>query len=168
MLFKNKDELAYLFNTEYDNILLVALRILNNNQEAEDVVQDCFIKLWENRGEISIDGSKSSYLKKMVRNRCIDIIRAQKESVELNEDTTLLNEEEEPDDDASKIELVNKTINNLPEKCRQIFVLSKFEKMTYQEISKKLEISPKTVENQISIALKKIRKSFLNIIIPFL
>ena len=78
MLFKNKEELEYLFNTEYDNILLVALRILNNNQEAEDVVQDCFIKLWENRGEISIDGSKSSYLKRMVRNRCIDIIRAQK------------------------------------------------------------------------------------------
>jgi RNA polymerase sigma-70 factor (ECF subfamily) len=169
MPFKNEAELNLFFNQEYDNILLIALRILKNTAEAEDMVQDCFIKMWNTRDTLNLSGSSSAYLKRMVRNKCIDVLRSKKDSIQFIENISDFDNiiQIENNGQEDKFTLVNNTIDNLPEKCRQIFVLSKFENMTYKEISEKLNLSQKTVENQISIALKKIRNSLKQILLPF-
>ena len=164
------DEKAFvaLFKLYFEKLTLFANRFVNNMPMAEEITADVFTHLWEKGHEISFSTSVSSYLFKMVQNRCLNYLKRQKiENLYVNylERNNLL------DEVCNTVELgfeekelthqINAAINSLPEKCREIFVMSRFNDMKYREIAGKLNISPKTVERQMSIALEKLRQILL-------
>jgi RNA polymerase sigma-70 factor (ECF subfamily) len=102
-----------------------------------------------------------SYLYQSVKNRCIDYLRKEKSTSEISEIVENINQTPFRDlvEEAELNDRINASINQLPEKCREIFLLCRFEGLKYAEIAKKLNISVKTVEMQMGIALKKLREN---------
>lgn len=150
-----------------------ACEYISSEADAENIIQDIFMELWENQENIKNSINIVSFLFTSVRNRCIDhlrhqiIVRKSKTYMQneyelimqskLNSlevfDTSIFQEE-------SLEEKITEIIESLPEKCREIFIKSKFEKKKQKEIADELNISIKTVENQMSIAYKKIKKEW--------
>lgn len=132
-------------------------------------MQDCFIKLWEKKETLEISGDITAYLARMIRYKSFDFLKKKKiTTVELNETYQGFSETFDKLETKDLQVKIDKTIDSLPEKCRQVFVLNRFEDMSYKEISKQLDVSVKTVEAHISRALKHLRgglKQFLIIII---
>lgn len=132
-------------------------------------MQDCFIKLWEKKETLEISGDITAYLARMIRYKSFDFLKKKKiTTVELNETYQGVSENFDELETKDLQVKIDKTIDSLPEKCRQVFVLNRFEDMSYKEISKQLDVSVKTVEAHISRALKHLRgglKQFLIIII---
>jgi RNA polymerase sigma-70 factor (ECF subfamily) len=158
MSLQSETDLRDFYNVHYKASVQRALRIVNDLPEAEDIVQECMVKLWDRRQDLSKKDNLSLYFRKMVRNRSIDYLRRR---IPLDHTAEVMHITEIQTDQLEYAELsgsIDDLIDSLPEKCRQIFVLSRFEQMTYKEISEKLNISAKTVENQISRALKTLRK----------
>lgn len=161
------DEKAFevLFKLYYEKLALFANRFVNDMPIAEEITADVFTHLWEKGHEISFSTSVSSYLFKMVQNRCLNYLKRQKiENLYVNylEKNNLLDEVcntvEAGYEQKELAGQINDAINSLPGKCREIFVMSRFSDMKYREIADKLNISPKTVERQMSIALEKLRQ----------
>lgn len=159
----DKSAYKYAFDYFYADLCGHTTNLTSDIDLAEDIVQEIFIGLWNNRKKILITTSLKSYLYRSCYNKYIDIYRKNKNINKKLEEfryVKLMNLEEE---DASlknqKIEYLNKAIQELPPKCKEIFVLSKFEGLKYQEIAEKLDISIKTVENQIGFAYSKLRKT---------
>jgi len=163
---ETQQDLKIFFDINYRNSVISANRILNDQAEAEDVVQNCLIKLWENRSQLK-ETTVGGYFATMVRNRCIDSLRKKKPVMVDMDDVQL------PAEDHSQMEhdelkaKIDKAIDNLPGRCREVFVLSRFEKMSHKEISESLSISTKTVENQITKALKVISSALISILFLF-
>jgi RNA polymerase sigma-70 factor (ECF subfamily) len=129
---------------------------------AENIIQDIFVSLWKNRHEIDFGVHFKTYLFNATRNRAINYLKIikRKESykivsteIEFDPDTpeTLLHTEE-------MHYAIQAAIDELPSKCKEIFCMNRFDNLTYNEIATILEISIKTVETQISRALKHLRK----------
>lgn len=157
----NGDEAAFnkAFDLYYSRLCFFSDKMLRDFDLSRSVVQQVFVDLWIKREKLRID-SLQSYLYQSVRNASLDVLKHRKaeskylltlEKAESGQLTDLIEEAELAD-------RINKAIQNLPEKCREIFLLCRFEELKYAEIAKKLNISVKTVEMQISIALKKLRK----------
>lgn len=167
-IIKHSD-LKQIFDDSYSSLVIQAIRLVKTQETAEDIVQDCFIKLWEKKEELSIEGNVNAYLAKMIRNRCLDFIKKKKiQTSELNETYQGAIENNDQLELADLQASITEIIDALPEKCRQTFVLSRFEELSYKEIAEQLDISKKTVEAHISKALKSLRKNlkqFLIIII---
>jgi RNA polymerase sigma-70 factor, ECF subfamily len=129
---------------------------------AEEIVQNIFVQLWTGRESLKSKTDLKSYLFLAVKNDCYDFARHRK--VEQKYLDYLKENQEEGieffdslvDEDFQK--LINDAYNSLPEQCRNIFYMSRLEDMTYKEIAEKLNISVKTVENQIGKALKIVRQ----------
>jgi RNA polymerase sigma-70 factor, ECF subfamily len=167
---KSGDKKAYemLFKGYYSNLCKYARNIVRNEATAEDLVMDIFIKIWESGTELVINTSLPGYLYRCVHNHCLNYLtRKHKQFIELNDETIdRLNKIIPPDmlDDAnanmnltvlqSKIE---KGIEQLPEACRKIFVMSRTEELSHNEIANRLNISENTVKVQIYRALVKLR-----------
>lgn len=157
--------LEHLFKLYYTRLTLFANRFLNDIDIAQEIVSDIFLKLWEDGHEIEFTGSISSYLFKTTQNKCLNYLKHQKiESLYVNylERQHLLNEvlitAESPYLEKEMAQQINIALESLPEKCREIFMMSRFDHMKYKDIAKELDLSPKTVERQISIALDKLRR----------
>ena len=166
MVLHTVEDLKLFFDAQYPLCVRKASRILNNTSQAEDIVQECMIKLWETRHKLG-DQSVVGYFHTMVRNRCIDHIRKKKLHIVNWEESSASTH---PNDSMEFEELqqkIHRLIDSLPERCRQVFVLSRFEEMSYKEIADQLDISKKTVENQISKALKVISAGLLSILFIF-
>ena len=143
--------------------------------DAKEIVQDVFINLWNKRETISSEKSVKSYLFTSVKNRCFNFIRDNKKFRSNVLDIDIADYEVTFENDSfSEPELqtkINNAINKLPEKCRQVFKLSRIEELKYKEIADKLSISVKTVEAQMSKALKVLRKElkeYITVILLFL
>ncbi len=147
------------FSRYYLPLCMFALRMLNIKEEAEDVVQQCFIICWERlqKGE-RIDNLKA-YLYITVRN--LTLRRLLKLQAEETSDFTTFTQEisEEEIDTSERDAKLWKAIDSLPETCRLIFLMSKRDGLTNKEISEELGISIKTVENQMTKAYKRLRAS---------
>lgn len=154
--------LKHYFDTHYKALCRHGLKYVRIAEISEEIVQEIFVNFWERRGTLKISGSVSAYLYSAVRYRCINYIRNQlpKEQA-MTESVDVASEAEiEFDADLEGQDLkarLQQAIADLPEKCRLIFLLAKEEGLTYREIADELEVSEKTVENQIGIALKKLR-----------
>ncbi len=151
-----------LFNDYYRDLCHKAFRILNNKEIAEDIVQDVFFKLWESRKKINIKISLKAYLNRMVFNESISYLRKNKALIDFSdelevEDTSAIPDELIEQKDLKKI--IDSAINKLPPACKTIFLLSRIDELSYKQISEKLDISIKTVENQMGKALKILRQS---------
>jgi len=157
MILRNESDLKVFYDTHYKVSVRQALRIVNDLAEAEDVVQDCIVKLWDKRHDLKEKDTMLPYFFRMVRNKSIDVIRRRIQKDD-GADLNLISDQSSDDLELKDLsESIDALIDSLPEKCRQVFVLSRYENMTYKEIASQLNIAPKTVENQISRALKVLR-----------
>ena len=150
-----------LFDAFYDELVSYSHRLTQQVVISEEIVQDVFVSLWERRKQIKIASSISSYLYRAVKNRTINYIKNQLPKDQATSDIEIAADFEadsSPDENDGNLEAaLNRAIGELPEKCRVIFLLSRNEGLTHKEIAEELSLSPKTVENQIGIAIKKLR-----------
>ena len=156
-LLKKDDEKAFslLFESYYVPLCRYARLILKSEQSAEEVVMNVF---WENRTRIGIKSSLCAYLFRSVRNRCINYLRDNDPSVYLSDVMVELCSEENRDMEVEELNhFIEEAILSLPDKCRDVFLKSRNEEMSNREIAEQLNISVKTVEAQITKALKTIR-----------
>lgn len=170
---KSGDRVAFntLFNTHYTPLVRFAFTFLQDKDEAEEVIQDIFVRIWEQRASINITTNIKSYLFSSARNRSINKIKSvqtrQNILSEINQYQTQTGEHGY-NESAELKTAIEEAIKQLPEKCQTIFLLSREEELTYKQIAQKLNLSEKTIENQMGIALKKLRitlSPYLNAII---
>jgi RNA polymerase sigma-70 factor, ECF subfamily len=163
---KHDDRLALntLFALHYQKLCLFANTYLRNTEESEEVVSDVFLNFWRSRHAIRIDRSLKSYLYTSVKNGALAMIKKRQPLFEDVEDilfNTNLLDSVDPEQVMTLKELQNqldRAIETLPPRCKQIFIMSRMEALSYFEISEILGVSEKTVENQIVKALQLIRQ----------
>lgn len=162
---KNGDEkaYAYLIDTYHHKLCVYANSLVKNIYSAEDIVQNVFIKVWEQRTRLKSDHALKSFLYKLVYNEFIDLYRKNQSLFSLEKSYyDALNSIVFEDDSESfqrVLNVVNKEIQNLPPKCKEVFILSKKEGLTNIEIAEHLDVSVKTVEAQITKAFSILRTS---------
>lgn len=160
---KKSDVKAFetLFHFYYGYLCLYAQKIIKNEAASEEIVQEFFVKLWEKREQLTIETSVKNYIFRSVKNLCLNFIQHNK--TKENYVRLIISESENStsfEENFPEIDLVGKieeSIQMLPEKRREIFRLSREEGLKYREIAKKLNISVKTVETQMSLAIKSLR-----------
>ena len=163
---KAGDEKAFekLFRHMYQALCAYANKFLQDLDLAEEFTQDVFYRLWEKREQLDINISLESYIYKSVYNKCITYI--QRNKLKARYEKYIQYSHIQHGNDASEMvrmqelsELVNKTLKTLPDKTQVIFKLSRFEGLKYHEIADKLSVSVKTVEANMTRALKLFRKN---------
>ena len=161
---KSGDDKAYdfLMSSFYKGLCTYAYTLINDHSRAEDIVQNVFVEIWVNRKNINPNFSIKNYLYKSVYNEFIDQFRKDKPVIYLEKkyleaiDLAIENKQTNLDE---LIKLIDKKINDLPPKCKRIFLLSKKDGLTHIEISEYLNISIKTVEGHITRAFKILSKN---------
>ncbi|GAA0894312.1 RNA polymerase sigma-70 factor [Fulvivirga kasyanovii] len=156
-----RQEFETLFYAHHKELCGLAFNIVGDTDAAKDIVQDVFYKLWKNREQVDFRQKMKHYLFKATSHTALNHIRSNKKIVKL-EDEAAMSEIAAPaeTDAAASTELeikVREAIDRLPPKCKTIYLLSRHEGMKYKEIAEALELSQKTVENQMGIALQKLR-----------
>jgi RNA polymerase sigma-70 factor (ECF subfamily) len=174
-LVRRGDQKAFerLFSIYFSRLHAFATKVVRDDGIAEDIVQEVFVKVWEKREQI-LSLHVEAFLFRLVRNRCIDYIkflkvvnnRMEKLGIsskieELyridfvgNEPYVLIEEE-------LKVQ-IEKTIQSLPERCREVFILSRLDGLKNREVAERLNISIKNVERHLSRALETFRRDFSN------
>ena len=145
-----------LFRNYYRPLCIYALHYLHDVEQVEDVVQDCFVRLLEATNEPQ---NSRAWLYTAVRNRCIDLLRQHNPlltDIQPKDLDGLISDDEAQERSFSEAHLWE-AIDGLPSRCREIFLLSKRDGLTYREIAQRLGLSEKTVEHQVSKALKRLR-----------
>lgn len=148
-----------MFRAYYQQLAAFAYQYVESHETAEEIVQDVFTNVWSKSGQIEIRTAVKSYLYGAVRNACLNYIKHKKIERRYEEQEMLKPEGYETDFlelDELKTE-IDAALDQLPEKCRQIFEMSRFEEKKYKEIAEELGLSIKTVENQVGRALKVMR-----------
>lgn len=164
-LVRQHDEQAFteIYN-RYKGVLFVhAYRMLENTEEAKDIIQDLFTVLWSRRSEIILTGSLTSYLYAAVKNRILDQMAREKTRDRYIDSLAGFIEEGEYITDHQLREnelnlLIEKEMALLPAKMRRIFEMSRVDHLSHKEIAAEMNISDKTVKKQISNALIILRK----------
>lgn len=166
-----KDGFSEIYDIYFPKLLRFIKTYLISEDESENIVQEIFIYLWEHRDIIETLQNLNAYLFTLAKNRCIDYFRKEMvrevckgslSEIENRELQLKLYSLEAFDNDrlsdADIEEILNNAINRLPERCREIFIMSRLQNLRYKEIAEKLNVSPNTVENQIVIALRKLKE----------
>lgn len=153
----------FFFDKYYTDLCRFIYLYTNDAEMAEELAQEIYVYLWDNRNKITIHSSVKSYLYSASKNKSLNYIRNEKIKNRVlenyKEQQTDTRQPEEYYLDTSQLqEILKKSIASLPERCREIFLLSREKNLSHKEIAEKLAISPKSVENQIGIALKKLRE----------
>ena len=149
-----------LFHRYYKHLCVYATSLIHEDDEAEEFVQDMFVRIWDKRFQLEIKSSVRNYLFRSVKNLCLNYISHNR--IKSAYTRKVLSEAGNMDDDESFFEpelaaKIEKCISELPEKRREIFRLSREAGLKYQEIAETLGISVKTVEVQMGLALKALR-----------
>lgn len=164
LLLKNNSEPAFTeIYDRYQGLLFVyACKITKEESEAEDIVQEVLVYLWDKRHNIAFEHSLSSYLYSAVRYKFFNLLDRKKVRVDYTESLKLFIDQDSVEADhmvreRELSELIEKEIDLLPEKMREIFELSRKRHLSHREIAIKLGVSEKTVKNQVNNALKTLR-----------
>lgn len=165
---KRMNDFERLFNRLYPRVKLFAMQLLKHEDEAEDVAQNVFAKLWEMPEKWSED-NLDSYVFVMTRNHVLNVIRYRKiheiGGVECDDNADATLPAELGADDTLYYEeallLMRLTLDRMPERRRQIFELSRMQGLSNAEIAEQLQLSVRTVEHQIYLALKELKKTML-------
>lgn len=160
---KADDEKAYrmLFDRYYKYLLVTAYAYVKDENTIRDLTQDVFFEIWKKRKSLNINNVKP-YLRRSVINKALNYIKAQRMDFEETDESFDL---PEPSKVQQKLEaeqlqeVINEAVESLPERCRVIFALRRYEELSLKEIAAKLDISPKTVENQLTKAMKVLRSA---------
>jgi RNA polymerase sigma-70 factor (ECF subfamily) len=159
------ESIEHLFKAYYNMVCSTIFRLLKDKVKTEDVAQDLFAELWQKRDQLHIHTSEAAYLRRMAVSRALNYIRDSKKhnwDTLDDPDSPFVGPVVMPDvvtsmDEAELRQRLDVAIQQLPEKCRIVFLLSRTEELSYAEIASQLGISVKTVENQIGKALKLLR-----------
>ncbi len=161
-----------LFKSHFKRLFAYAITILKNDTVAEEVVQNVFFKMWEKKGIVEIQTSVTAYLYRAVYNESLNYIKHQKVKASYQAHAATFGESSDSHA-TSRVQLselqqkLDIALKELPEQCRTIFQMSRFEELKYHEIATRLGISVKTVENQMGKALKLLRIKLADYL-PFL
>lgn len=169
------DESAFdaLFRAYYLGLCRYAQAILKEDpDDSEDIVQQVFIKIWEQRESLSIQWSLKAYLYKMTHNRCLNFLRDAQTRAKHHQENALFMEKQTTEPSVGDAlqhlsERVQQALGTLPTECRRIFELSRFESLKYREIADQLGISIKTVETQMGKALQRLRVELADVLPTF-
>lgn len=161
-----------------NNLYIIANSYISDRYIAEDLVQEVFVRLWDNREKLSIRSNINGYLFMMVKNKCLDHLRKPRHTVSIEEGENLsvggINFFALQDEGASKMieteleQSIYEAIDLLPDACKAVFLKTRMEGMKYREAAHELNISVKTVESHMTKALKHMRvylKEFLSILL---
>ncbi len=164
----NGEQLAFkhLYIEYYDDLCFYANRILNDMDEAHDVVQFVMAKMWENKTQLSHINDIKPYLYRSVHNNCLNKIKKAKNFANYQDETWHQIKEIELDghEELKAEELgekINASIEKLTPQCKKVFMMSRFEYKSYKEIAEELQIGVKAVEGNISRALKVLREELV-------
>ena len=155
------DAFGELYARYKERLMVLCKRYLKNETDSEDIVQDIFVQLWETRHLLNPELSFSGYVQQITRNyakdklRHLDVHSRFARNILLNV-TDLSNETEDEIADKDYAKLLNELVESLPERQKEIFRLSRIERLKYHEISKLLQISIPAVQKHASLALKRI------------
>lgn len=154
-----------LFDFYWQKIYRLALQKLPREEDASDITQDVFYVIWKNRGSWHVKTNIEGYLFSMLRHKIYDFY-AQRDKLPIfiplddQEEYWDYSFQEDKEDFSQENRMVRKEIDAMPEKMREVFLLSRFENLSAQQIASQLGISVQTVRNQISTALKRLRNRF--------
>ena len=155
----------YIFNELVDPLTAFIYTYTQDQALAEDIVQHSFMKLWEKRTSLNPQAFLKTFLFTIAHNRFIDIYRKEKKQVYLTDtiylETVLETEELSEENLKPRLEQIDKAIESLPKKCKEVFLLKRQHNLKNKEIAEYLGISIKTVEDHISRALRIIRQQVL-------
>lgn len=174
VLLGKEEAFDFIFRKYYKVLTVQAIRFVHDQDTAQSLVQDCFIRFWEKRMQLSNVEDLYSYLFFMVRNRCIDHLREQKRThqVPITDQSDFLEYEAEEKIDANDLSAhLWLSIAKLPDRCRMAFEYSRIDGLTYPQIARKMEISHKAVEALVSRSLKLLRANlvdFLGVLMLFI
>jgi RNA polymerase sigma-70 factor, ECF subfamily len=163
----NKKAFEIVYKSHFTSLCLYAYGLIPDKEFVKEIVNDVFLKIWDKRLEIDIKYGIKSYLYRCVHNSCIDYLSLKKE-IRQNQKISitdgvkeLIGEDEDYIFDQLHLNTleadVMKSIEQLAPRCREVFMLSRFDLLSYREISEKLNISVNTVKTQMSRALDSLR-----------
>lgn len=166
----NRHIFNIVFKSFYNTLCAYARELVKSYEVAEELVQEVFIKLWENHARLQIQTSLKAYLYRSVYNTCLNYIRDTRKHVlhQVNIDQpglleALITEEPEWISDPDRLDKIEETLRNaiqqLPEQCHQIFVLSRYKHLSYPQIAEMLSISLSTVKTQMGRAMAKLKEA---------
>lgn len=180
----NSTSFSDLYQNYFPKLIRFAREYVVSEEDAENIVQDTFLFLWENQERFQSVRNLNAFLYTLIKNRCIDFLRVKVSEAKRNEKVqdrferefqlkldslSYIDVDHLSEEDVEK--LIDEALNSLPEKCRQIFMLSRIDGLKYKEIAERLGVSVNTIENQISIALRKLRvrlKIYMPLVVYFL
>ncbi|CAM4240357.1 DNA-directed RNA polymerase specialized sigma subunit, sigma24 family [Zobellia roscoffensis] len=161
---ESKVAFKYLFNTYYNRLVAYITTYNHNIAQSEDVVQQTFIKLWDNRQKLDEDQSPKGYLYAIAYNIYCDTLKTKKKQEKLMSviwERALRDRiEEDLDAKERRIQKMRQIIDSLPPKCKEIVQMNKIQGIKYKDIAEHMGISIKTVEAQMRIAFTKIREAY--------
>lgn len=163
LIKSNREAYSHLFNLFWEDMYVHAKSLVQSEQVAKDIVQEIWLDIWNRRTSLRNQNFKA-YLHKAVRNNCYKYFRNTPFNTDQLEvikslDSVFLSTTEQFHDVEEMKFIVGRAVEKLPKRCQQIFRLSRFEDVPNEQIARKLGISKRTVENQLSRALKTIRET---------
>jgi RNA polymerase sigma-70 factor (ECF subfamily) len=165
--FGHEDALRQIFNRHYPLLLTDIYRLIPDESTCEDLAQELFVDLWNKRESIDIHTSLRAYLRRAAVNKSLNYLKAQKrlqfeDAAEFSSLADTADQDKQIREEKESMESrLHDAIDTLPEKCRVVFNLSRFEQLSHKEIAEKLGISVKTIENQITKAMKVLREALM-------
>jgi RNA polymerase sigma-70 factor (ECF subfamily) len=168
----NADAFEYVFLTYYNELCIHAYSILKDKDNAEEIVQEVFVKLWESRMELSIKQSIKAYLYRTVHNQCINyldhLLVKKKYAAESSENFRDLISPVSADYPIANLivqelqDKIDQSLLSLPEQCRKVFLLIRHDDLSYKEAAEKLGVSVNTVKTQLQRAISRLRENLKN------
>lgn len=164
MIEGDENAFKYFFDTYYDDLCNFVNCYIRDEALAEDIVQGIFIDLWERKDALQSDCSVKSYLYTASKNKSLNSIRNEKNKDRIhgllfNQNEVFSQEKADSFLEFEELkEVVSAAVDGLPRQCKMIYQLSRNEGLTNKEIAERLDITVKTVENQMTIAIRKIKE----------
>ena len=158
----DRESFNQLFRRYYKPLTRFCVRFVADGDQAAEIVQDLFVKLWTNREKFSFNSSFDSYMLRAVRNSAITYINKERAHTDVN--TRIYTDDSDANDPSETLQSNNleasykKVLATMPEKRREVFLASRFDGLKYAEIATKMGLSQKTVEAHMSAAIKHLRE----------
>lgn len=168
---KDKESFERYYKEHYKAFFFLAFKYVKSAEQAQEIVNDIFVKLWQDGHDLIIEVSLKSYICRAIINRSINVLNKNKKDLQNQKELSYRTEKsyEMRQMEESELEIrLYRAINQLPEQCKKVFYMSRFKELKQQEIADQLGISIKTVKNHITHALKLLNKTAGDILIIML
>lgn len=160
----DREQFEHLFRTTYVSLVRYAMTLIRDHDSAEEIVQDLFVRIWQERDRLKIRSSVNGYLFRSVHNSCLHMVEHRRV---IDRHAAEMEKQKQEEEESVTVEInyrelqekIGIIIGRLPVRCGQIFCMNRFEGLKYAEIAERLSISVKTVEADMGKALKEFKKA---------